>query len=69
MTDRRDFIKGTLRMTLLGGLAAGCIHLSKQQKTTEIQLNKCKGNGICRKCPLLRKCGAPSAVSYKEAVE
>ena len=69
MTNRRDFLKSFVRLTLFGGLALGGAHLSLRENPVGTQDKNCTGNGACRKCPLLKKCAYPRAISFKEDVK
>lgn len=66
MTDRREFLKTLVRLTLFGGLLAGVARLATRKDSAETPNDACTQNGVCRNCPLLEKCGHPTALSFKE---
>ncbi|MFG0249148.1 MAG: hypothetical protein ACF8OB_09705 [Phycisphaeraceae bacterium JB051] len=67
MNNRRGFLKRIGRWLLMGGLTAGSVHLAGQNKTNDTENDVCQRDGYCRKCPLLKACGTPTALSFKEA--
>jgi hypothetical protein len=69
MIDRREFFKELIRLTLLSGLLAGLARLAMRNGSNDKLDDSCKRNGVCRNCPLLEKCGHPTARSFKEVGE
>ncbi|MAX26825.1 MAG: hypothetical protein CMJ19_20220 [Phycisphaeraceae bacterium] len=69
MNDRRNFLKRIGRLTLFSGLTIGGAHLVNQSKSESKRNDACKRDGYCRQCPLLKKCGTPIAISFKEAAK
>lgn len=60
-SSRRDFLRGVLRILLLGGLGAGIAALIARPCET------CVNAGICRGCAAFDDCGLPQALSAKQA--
>ena len=64
---RREFIDGSARFLLLGGLFVLVFrHASPRRKTQDICTDP---KGYCRTCSALEYCGHPTARSFKAAVE
>ncbi len=69
MSERRKFLKRFFRLSLFGGLGIGGVYLTTQKQNNESVNEVCQRDGLCRQCPLLKKCGTPTARSYKEAIK
>ena len=69
MNDRREFLKSLVRLILFSGLTLGLGRLSMQKGSAEKLGDTCRRNGVCRKCPLVKKCGHPTARSFREITE
>ena len=64
---RRDFIRWSVRLFLLGGLSALVFrHGSSRRKTQDVCTDP---KGYCRTCSALKYCGHPTARSFKAAVK
>jgi len=62
---RREFIRGGIRLLLLGGLSALVFrHGSSRRKSQDICTDP---KGYCRSCAALDYCGHPTARSFKAA--
>ena len=62
---RREFIRGGVRLLLLGGLFALVFrHGSARRKTQDVCTDP---KGYCRTCAALDYCGHPTARSFKFA--
>ena len=65
--SRRQFLRGGLRLAILGGLAAvGGTLAGRQAGQPAGQV--CISAGICRGCAVFEDCGLPRALSAKEAL-
>ena len=63
---RREFIRWSVRLLLLGGLFALVFrHGSSRRKTQDVCTDP---KGYCRTCSALDYCGHPTARSFKAAV-
>ena len=63
--NRRDFLKKSGRLFLLGLLGYG-IFRSLRAAPDPLRDSRCRGNGVCRGCPRLASCGHPTALSFRE---
>ena len=64
---RREFIRWSVRLLLLGGLFALVFrHGSARRKTQDVCTDP---KGYCRTCSALNYCGHPTARSFKAAVK
>ena len=64
---RREFIRWSVRLLLLGGLFALVFrHGSSRRKTQDVCSDP---KGYCRTCSALDYCGHPTARSFKAAVK
>ena len=63
--NRRDFLKKSCRLFLLGLLGYG-IFRSLRGAQDAVGDSRCRGNGVCRGCPRLASCGHPTALSFRE---
>ena len=62
---RREFIRGGIRLLLLGGLSALVFrHGSSRRKMQDVCTDP---KGYCRTCAALDICGHPTARSFKAA--
>lgn len=67
MNDRRTFLKNLARIALLGGLASGVAKLASRKTSSAERNDVCaRRDGVCRHCPVLKGCGHPNALSFKE---
>ena len=63
--SRRDFIRWSVRLFLLGGLSALAFrHGFSRRKTQDVCTDP---KGYCRTCAALNCCGHPTARSFKAA--
>jgi len=62
--SRREFLRDSLRYTLLGGVAAAAGTLAVRSAGQE-----CVNDGLCRGCIAYDDCGLPRALSVKQASE
>lgn len=69
MNDRREFLKTLVRLTLFSGLVAGLARLATRKDSDAQGDDACTRDGVCRNCPVLKKCGHPTARSFKEVVK
>lgn len=71
MNNRREFLKSLARLTLFSGLTLGLGRLAmpRSEGSADRSDERCRSNGVCRKCPLVKKCGHPTARSFREASE
>ncbi len=67
MSSRREFLKNMGRIMLLSGLTAGVAGLATRKGASSPKDDTCRRDGVCRNCPLLKGCGHPTALSFKEA--
>jgi len=65
ITDRRRFFADIGRTVLLGVIAACAAILFGKRRGSGLQGQKCGGDGICRGCDVLGRCGLPQALSVK----
>ena len=65
--NRREFIRWSVRLLLLGGLFALVFrHGSSRRETQDVCTDP---KGYCRTCSALEYCGHPTARSFKNAVK
>jgi hypothetical protein len=64
--NRREFLRGGARYTLLAGVAAVSALLI-QKRGAALPGQTCVGNSICRSCNVVGDCGLPQALSFKQA--
>ena len=65
--SRRQFLRGGLRLAMLGGLAAVSGRLAGRAAARPGG-QTCLSAGICRGCAAYEDCGLPRALSAKEAL-
>jgi hypothetical protein len=64
--SRREFLRGSVRYTLLAGLAAVSVSLARR-RGSRLPGQTCINEGVCRGCSVFDGCGLPQALSAKEA--
>jgi len=63
--NRRQFIRSTLRLTVLGGLTYLGFDLGKRKHGNNQASQKCQVQGPCTCCSDLTSCRIPKALLYK----
>jgi hypothetical protein len=66
--NRREFLRGGARYTLLAGLAAVSALLVRRRGAV-LPGQTCINNTICRGCTAVSGCGLPQALSFKQATQ
>ncbi len=66
--NRREFLRGGARYTLLAGLAAVSALLIKRRRGA-LPGQTCINQSICRGCSVVGNCGLPQALSFKQATQ
>lgn len=66
--NRREFLRGGARYTLLAGLAAVSALLAKKRDPA-LPGQTCINQSICRGCTVVGNCGLPQALSFKQATQ
>lgn len=66
--NRREFLRGGVRYTMLAGLAAVSALLAKK-RGGGLPNQTCVNNSICRGCTVVGTCGLPQALSFKHATQ
>lgn len=66
--NRREFLRGGARCTLLAGLAAVSALLVKK-RSGALPGQSCINHSICRGCSIVSDCGLPQALSFKQATQ
>jgi len=66
--NRREFLRGGARYTLLAGLAAVSALLVRKRGAA-LPGQTCVNHSICRGCGVVGECGLPPALSFKQATE
>jgi len=66
--NRREFLRGGARHTLLAGLAAVSALLARK-RSAALPGQTCINNTICRGCTAVSGCGLPQALSFKQATQ
>lgn len=64
--SHRKFLKDAGRWLLLAGTALVGFRLATRKTPADVCTNK---SGVCRDCPALRRCGHPTALSFREAAK
>ena len=66
--NRREFLRGSARYTLLAGLAAVSALLARKPGAA-LPGQTCINKSICRGCVAVAACGLPQALSFKQATQ
>jgi hypothetical protein len=66
--NRREFLRGGARYTLLAGLAVVSALLARKRGAA-LSGQTCVNNSICRGCNVVGNCGLPQALSFKQATQ
>jgi len=66
--NRREFLRGGARYTLLAGVAAVSALLARKRGAV-LPGQTCINNSICRGCNVVGDCGLPQALSFKQAAQ
>jgi len=64
-TDRREFLRGGVRYTLLTALGAAAAALY-QRSGGKLAGQNCINQGVCSGCTAFTDCGLPQALSAKQ---
>jgi len=64
--NRREFLRGGVRYSLLAGLAAVSVLLARKRGAA-LPGQTCINQSICRGCTVVGNCGLPQALSFKQA--
>ena len=64
--NRREFLRGSLRYLILGGLVSVTGALFAKGK---ISRDKCINLGICGGCSIFKNCELPPAVTVRETMQ
>ncbi len=65
--NRREFLRGSLRYSLLAGLAAVSAALLRR-RGSRLANQTCVNESICRGCAVFDDCGLPQALSAKQII-
>ena len=66
--NRREFLRGGVRYTMLAGVAVVSALLVKKRGAA-LPGQSCINNSICRGCTVVGDCGLPQALSFKQATQ
>jgi len=66
--NRREFLRGGLRVALLSGLAAVTATLARRP-SQRLPGQTCVSDGWCRGCAVSGECGLPQALSFRQATK
>jgi hypothetical protein len=65
---RREFLRGGLRVVLLGGVAVVTGTLARR-RAHRLPGQTCVSDGLCRNCAVAGACGLPQALSFRQAAK
>ena len=65
---RREFLRGGLRVALLGGVAVVTGTLARRSPQ-RLPGQTCVSDGLCRGCAVADDCGLPQALSFRQATK